>query len=187
MSNSESIIKEFKSLLEDIQDDVLKAKNAESSFFQRIFSSSNTEVLSKAQSNIAKAINKLADFNGSESQLVAKLQSHLNERDQKIKDCEGQIAELQSEKEVLKEKLDFSDKQLNKKEEAPVEVVQTELKSNESSELDVLKQKIENLQEGREEINRKYQASQEELKDAENISVELSKRLNKLKSELLAV
>lgn len=196
MRAKESIIKEIKNLLSSAQKDVLNEINNQKNFFARLFGASGVEALKSAQSNIAKAVNHLESLGAEDSQTTAKLQANLSEKDSEIKDLNQKLAGANDEISSLKSKITFLENQTHKLEEqasaSPQEeeaVVETSKANQEDSSIKDLLSKLEEekdkLTQERDALNEQCQSSNKELKEVKNITVELNKRLSKLKAEIL--
>jgi chromosome segregation ATPase len=184
MSTKESMIKETETLLEKVQREVLRELNSEESFLRKFFlGSSKAEYLRQLQSNISKAINKIKAFDSEDGEKLTALQTHLNEKTQIIRELEKKLEVLKGESESLRDKIKTLDHQGNNREEP-------DQKFSQDSPQTVLeekyKQKIAELEESYGSVLEKLKFEQEEASQAKNLSLELSRRLKRLKTEIIS-
>ncbi len=177
--------KELKSLLENAQDAVLREINSKAGFLQKLLGTNDKSGLREAQSAIAKAINQLGKSTDNEPN--AKLQTHLNEKSKLIKELETQLELKKEALELSQEKVKGLESELQKAKQATAQTVVTDVApATDNRELEELKQKFENLQSNKEELERKFSATKQELEEAWDLGLEFNKRLKKLKIEILA-
>lgn len=174
--------KELKSLLENAQEAVLRELNSKTGFLQKLLGASDKSGLREAQSAIAKAINQLGKSGDNEPN--AKLQTHLNEKAKLLKELEAKLERKSEELEINLEKSKGLEIELQKAKQAPTQTLVTPITDNRA--LEELKQKFETLQNNKEELERKFSATKQELEEAWDLGLEFNKRLKKLKIEILA-
>ncbi len=176
--------KELKSLLENAQDAVLREINSKAGFLQKLLGANDKSGLREAQSAIAKAINQLGKSTDNEPN--AKLQTHLNEKSKQIKELESQLELKKEALELAQEKAKGLESELQKAKQASQQTVTAAAPVSDNRELEELKQKLETLQGNKEELERKFSATKQELEEAWDLGLEFNKRLKKLKIEILA-
>ncbi len=178
--------KDLKSLLENAQTAVLREINTKAGFLQKLLGAGvDKSTLGEAQSAIAKAINQIDKSENKEP--TAKLQTHLNEKSNRIKELEKTLERQREELEISNEKAKALEVELQKAKNAAAQIVATPVVATiNNDELNRLNERCSNLERQREELERKFSASQEELQGAWDLGLEFNKRLKKLKSEILA-
>lgn len=190
MSNNQqdNLIKEISELLETAQKEVLREINSRKSFFARVFSSDKKDNLKQAQSAISKAINQVKNLGKDGSSIVGKLQNNLNEKAAVIKKLEDacsehdkSIRDLNLSVKYYKDELAKAQEQFVNK-ETETATVQTNVKQFDNS---ALEERIKDLEYNAKDYENRYRASQEDLGKSQMLSVELSRRLKRLKSELI--
>lgn len=189
MSNKNSFIEETKTLLETVQKEVLKEICSEKNLFEKIFKNDKPESLKQIQSSVAKALDQIKNFSSAGSDSTAKLQTHLNEKNQIIKDLETKLNDTLRENTLLRDQLNFHKKQLEKVLANQTENVSIEQEFSKSKD-DLRKEfekVVENLEEEKKALQKRYDFSQEELDQSQKLSDELSKRLKRLKSEIITL
>jgi len=150
---------------------------------QKLFGrNDNKNALREAQSAIAKAINQLDKQESKEP--TAKLQTHLNEKSNRIKELEKTLERKSEDLEIALEKAKALELELNKAK--TIVVTETVPVAADNRELQELSDKYTNLNRQNEELRAKFSASQQELGEAWDLTLEFSKRLKKLKAEILA-
>ena len=176
---------ELKSLLENAQDAVLHEINSKAGFFQKLLGANDKSGLREAQSAIAKAINQIGKSTDKEP--TSKLQTHLNDKSKQIKELEAQLELKKEALELSQEKAKGLEAELLKaKQSAQQTTTATTAPIVDNRELEELKQKFETLQANKEELERKFSATKQELDEAWDLGLEFNKRLKKLKIEILA-
>lgn len=183
MPTKNSVIKETETLLETAQKEVLKELNSEDSFFRKLFLGSNkSSYLRDLQSKISKAINKIKTIDRDEDEQLASLQTHLNEKAQTIRDLEIKIEESRRESELLRDKIKAIEFQ---KDQKPKEDENPSVKESATIE-EKYKQKIAELEESYASVLERFKNEQTESNQAKKLSIELSRRLKRLKTEIIA-
>ena len=189
MSDKDTIIKEANELLEDAQKEVLKALNGETSFLTRLFSGNKKDRLKVAQSSISRAINQMNNLKSNDQSAVGKLQKHISERDQKIKELEKNFEASQQESSTLKDqlrqykaKIDNLEAQTKQETEA---VEQTPVVDPHQHKIEEdLKNKLKSIEEKNLFLSQKIEQSQKELNDSNDLVLEFSSRMKRMKSEI---
>jgi len=188
MSNQqETLLQQTNELLEAAQKEVLKEINNQKTFLARLFSKNNIETLKQAQSSISKAINQMKNFTKDESTLIVKLQNHLNEKSNLIKQLEEK--NLNSDKEIsdLKDRVKFFEQEALKASSIKVEASPNTSTNNAISEHKLeegLKAKIKELEDHNHSVKTQFTLTKESLEKSQALSVELSKRMKRLKAEI---
>ncbi len=192
MSNNQqdNLIKEISELLETAQKEVLREINSRKSFFARVFSNDKKDNLKQAQSAISKALNQVKNLGKDGSSIVGKLQNNLNEKATALKKLEEVCAEhdkaikdLNLSVKYYKDELAKAQEQFVKQETTQTtNTVETSARQFDNSELE---EKIKDLEYNAKDYENRYKASQEDLGKSQMLSVELSRRLKRLKSELI--
>lgn len=189
MSDKSTMIKEAREYLEDAQKDVVKTLNSETSFLSRLFSSVAKDNLKAAQSSISKAINQLNNIKDDGNSIVGKLQKHISERDEKIKKAETEAQEkskiastLEDQIKVLEARIEDLQKRPELKEEVASSNPQEE--HTEVNKEDQLRESIEKLESKNTFLKEKLDQNFKELKDSNELVLEFSNRMKRLKSEL---
>jgi chromosome segregation ATPase len=187
MSDKSNFIKETKELLEDAQKEVLKTLNSETSFLSRLFSGSAKNSLKIAQSSISKAMNQIKNLREDESSTAAKLQKRISERDEKIKSLENEVQQKNKEAGDLNDKIRQLEAKITDLEKIPEPQATTqkvvEAKNNSGLE-DSLRETIAKLESKTTFLTEKLDQNKKELKDSNNLVLEFSSRIKRLKSEL---
>ena len=190
MSNNQqdNLIKEISELLETAQKEVLREINSRKSFFARVFASDKKDNLKQAQSAISKALNQVKNLGKDGSAIVGKLQNNLNEKAAVIKKLEDTCSEhdkairdLNNSVKYYKDELAKAQEQFVTK-ETETATVPGNAKQFDTSALD---ERIKDLEYNTKDYENRYRASQEDLGKSQMLSVELSRRLKRLKSELI--
>ncbi len=192
MSNNQqdNLIKEISELLETAQKEVLREINSRKSFFARVFSSDKKDNLKQAQSAISKALNQVKNLGKDGSSIVGKLQNNLNEKAAALKKLEETCSEhdkairdLNNSVKYYKDELAKAQEQFVKQEtSSTTNNVETSVKQVDNSEFE---ERIKDLEYNAKDYENRYRASQEDLGKSQMLSVELSRRLKRLKSELI--
>lgn len=190
-NNQETLIKETSELLELAQKEVLKEINSQKNLFSRLFVGDKKDNLKQAQSAISKAINQMKGLTKDHSTVISKLQSHLNEKANQVKKFEEDSHSREKEVSELRDRIQYY--------KAEFDRLQTDIKNKESKETDnssstgtasqfdseEFVQRIKELEYKTKEFENKFKASQEDLEKSQVLSVELSKRLKRIKSEIV--
>ena len=188
MSDKDTIIKEANELLEDAQKEVLRALNGETSFLTRLFSGNKKDRLKVAQSSISRAINQMNNLKANDNSAVGKLQKHINERDQKIKELEKSFETSQQESSTLKDQL--------RQYKAKIESLEAQTETEEVAEQvpvvdphqhkieEDLKNKLKSIEEKNLFLSQKIEQSQKELNESNDLVLEFSSRMKRMKSEI---
>lgn len=187
MSDKSSFIKETKELLEDAQKEVLKTLNSETSFLSRLFSGSAKDSLKIAQSSISKAMNQIKNLREDESSTAAKLQKRISERDEKIKSLENEAQHKDKEASDLNDKirqLEAKITDLEKTPEPQAAIQEAVEVKNDPGLEDSLREAIAKLESKTTFLTEKLDQNKKELKDSNNLVLEFSSRMKRLKSEL---
>ncbi len=193
-NNQETLIQETKDLLETAQKEVLKEINNKKNWLSRIFSKEDIGSLKQAQSSISKAINQMKNFVKDEASMVIKLQNHLNEKNSSIKKLEEEFNKSQVETSTLKDKIKFFEaefeklkqEKLSENNQAEKQPAKTISEAKDSKAEEELKSRIRTLEENNQDLVKKYQISQEDLQESQKLTVELSSRIKRLKSEIVS-
>ncbi len=182
MSNKENIIEKTKSFLETAQKEVLKELCSERNLFERLFRNKKPETLKQIQSNVSKALDQIKAFYDNETNTTSKLQTHLNEKNQIIKSLESTVGSISRENTLLKEQLETQQKRSEQKATITTEQEVIKLNGNQHKEFE---NAIERLEKENKILSEKFDSSEKELNSAQEMTDELSKRLRRLKSEII--
>lgn len=190
MSNNQqdNLIKEISELLETAQKEVLREINSRKSFFARVFASDKKDNLKQAQSAISKALNQVKNLGKDGSAIVGKLQNNLNEKAAVIKKLEDTCSEHDKAIRDLNNSVKYYKDELAKAQEQFVtKETETATVPGNAQQFDTsaLDERIKDLEYNAKDYENRYRASQEDLGKSQMLSVELSRRLKRLKSELI--
>jgi peptidoglycan hydrolase CwlO-like protein len=180
-NNQETLIQETKDLLETAQKEILKEISCKKNWLSKIFQKEDLSSLKQAQSSISKAINQIKNFVKDEAGLVIKLQKHLNEKNHSLKKLEEDVKQSQTETGALKDKIRFLEAEVQRLQNETTKTKPTISNSDQE-----LKDRIRALEDSNQDLVKKYQLSQEELSTSQKLSVELSSRIRRLKSEIVS-
>ncbi len=186
MSNTDAILREANELLETAQKEVLKEINSQGSGILRFFIKKKTDSLKQAQSAISKAINQMRNLVKDEAAVIAKLQNHINEKTSQAKKLEESNTIAQKEISELRDKIKFYEDQLQRvapSSESAVAAKPVEARPMPHLE-EEFKTKLKELEERNTSLQERFKASKDDLAKSQQLSVELSKRIKRIKAEV---
>ncbi len=183
-NNHNSIVNETRELLENAQREVLQEINTKRSFFVRLFSNKETNNLQQVQSHISKALNQLKKIGADDNGMVSKLQNHLNDKASVIKKLEEQFERSGKESSELRDRIRFYEQEVTRLKEQSISTEVDSAKINEQKLEEDFKAKIQALEDAHREVENRFKASQEDLRRSQEMTVEFSQRIKRIKSEI---
>lgn len=191
MSNDQdTLLKEANELLETAQKEVLQEINTKRNLISRLFAGKSvSDSLKQAQSSISKAINQMKNIKKGDTSIVGKLQKHLNEKNVELQKLEESFQSSKKESSELRDKIKFYETEFAKMQssrDVQVEEEETKVSKEKNHKLEEdLKQKIQDLEDKNRNLGEKYTIKRDELKKSQELAVEFSARMKRLKAEVL--